>query len=271
MVRPPKAKAIERMRKVLDAIPELKGLPQNSPNFKKWHRDAQVAITHTFGTDSNQGTDFNRINYSLVAFTSLTPPSEFHAAYVRGLESATAVLQSMIDEIEEYWEEEKQSSTAFDAGRSISKSGSKVFVIHGHDESARESVARFLERLKLKPVILHEQPNRGHTIIEKFEAHADVGFAVVLLTPDDVGALAENKDELKPRARQNVILELGFFLGRLGRDRVCPFVKGDVETPSDYDGVVYTKMDDADGWKTKLIRELKVAGFDIDANQAFQT
>ena len=271
MVRPPKAKAIERLRKVLDAIPELTRLPRNSPNFKKWHRDAQVAITHTFGTDSNQGTDFDKINYSLMAFSSLTPPSDFHAAYVGGLESATAMLQSMIDEIEEYWEEAKQSSTAFDTGRSISKSGSEVFVVHGHDEYARESVVRFLETLQLKPVVLHEQPNRGHTIIEKFEDHADVGFAVVLLTADDVGALAENKDELKPRARQNVILELGFFLGTLGRDRVCPFVKGDVETPSDYDGVVYTKLDDAGGWKTRLIQELKVAGFDIDANRAFQT
>ncbi len=271
MTRPPKAKAIERLRKVLDTVPELKRLSSGSLEFQKWRRNVQVTITHTFGTDSSHGTDFNNINYSLMAFSSGTPDSAFQAAYERGLESATAVLQSMIDEIEEYWEEEKQSPKAFDAGSSISRSRSRVFVIHGHDESARESVARFLEQLELKAVILHEQPNMGRTIIEKFEDHADVDFAVVLLTPDDVGALAKNGDEMKPRARQNVILELGFFLGKLGRERVCPLVKGDVETPSDYDGVVYTPLDDTGGWRTRLIQELKVAGFDIDANRAFQT
>ena len=81
-------------------------------------------------------------------------------------------------------------------------------------------------------------------------------------------AAVKNRDKLRPRARQNVILELGFFLGWLGRERVCPLVKGDMETPSDYDGVVYTKLDEADGWKMKLVRELKAAGFDIDANRA---
>ena len=270
MVRPPKAKAVERLRKVLDAIPELKRLSSGSPEFTKWHRDVQVAITHTFGTDSGHGTDFNNINYSLMAFSTLTAESEFQAAYVRGLESAASVLQSMIDEVEEYWEEDEQPSKAVDAGLQGSINKRKIFVIHGHDESARESVARFLEKLELRPVVLHEEPNKGRTIIEKFEAHADVGFAVVLLTPDDVGK-PTNGDELKPRARQNVILELGFFIGQLGRDRVCPFVKGDVETPSDYDGVVYTKLDDSGGWKTKLIQELKAAGYDIDANRAFQT
>ena len=94
---------------------------------------------------------------------------------------------------------------------------------------------------------------------------------MVLLTPDDVGKLKDEKSALKPRARQNVILELGFFLGMLGRERVCPLVKGDVETPSDYDGVVYTKLDDAGAWKMKLFQELKADGFGVDANRMVQT
>ena len=138
-------------------------------------------------------------------------------------------------------------------------------------EAVRETVARFLEKLDLEPVILHQQPNKGCTIIEKFEDHPVVDFAVVLLTPDDLGALAANGDDLKPRARKNVILELGFFLGKLGRERVCSLVKGDVETPSDYDGVVYTEFDSAGGWKLKLAQELKAAGFDVDFNKAVQT
>jgi hypothetical protein len=141
-----------------------------------------------------------------------------------------------------------------------------VFVVHGHDE-ARERVARLLERLGLKPIILHEQPDQGRTIIEKFESHAAVGFAVVLLTPDDVGSAAFEPQALKPRARQNVIFELGFFVAALGRRRVCALYKGDVELPTDYTGVVYTPMDPADGWQLKLARELKHAGLDVDLNR----
>lgn len=122
--------------------------------------------------------------------------------------------------------------------------------------------------MELEPVILHEQPNKGRTIIEKFEEHADVRFAVVLLTPDDVGAVKDRKSDLLPRARQNVVFEFGYFIGRLGRDRVCALAKGDIERPSDSDGILYVPMDDNDGWKMRLLRELKTADFDVDVNQA---
>ena len=260
MIRPTKAKAIERLRKVLSEVPQLNKLPHNSPEFEKWHRNAQVAITNTFGSESSHIKDFKNIGFSPGIFFSGMPDSEYQRAYVEGLDSATSVLESMIEEIEEYWEEDEQSSHTFNSRVKMTKSTNKVFVVHGHDKAARETVARFLEKLELKPVVLHEQPNKGRTIIEKFENHADVGFVVVLLTPDDVGARAKNVDKLKPRARQNVILEMGFFIGKLGRERVFPFVKGAVETPSDYDGVVYTKLDDEGGWKTKLIEELKAVG-----------
>lgn len=147
-------------------------------------------------------------------------------------------------------------------------SGSKVFLVHGHDESARESVARYLEKLQLEPIILHEQPSAGRTIIEKVERYAEVAFAVVLLTPDDVGGVQGEPKALKPRARQNVILELGYFVGRLGRTHVAALVKGEVEKPSDYDGVVYVQMDSGGAWKLQLARELKTAGLNIDLNDA---
>ena len=99
----------------------------------------------------------------------------------------------------------------------------RTFIVHGHDGEARETVARFLEGIGYIPVILHEQPNMGRTIIEKVEANSDVGFAIVLLTPDDEGCVKGGKPE--PRARQNVLFELGYFLGRLGRDRVCALKK----------------------------------------------
>jgi len=123
----------------------------------------------------------------------------------------------------------------------------KVFIVHGHDSATKESVARYIEKIGLDPIILHEQPNGGKTIIEKFEVYSDVGFAVILLTPDDVGCAKDNKANLKTRARQNVIMELGYFLGRLGRERVCALYKEGVEIPSDYQGVLYTEYDASEG------------------------
>lgn len=140
----------------------------------------------------------------------------------------------------------------------------KAFVVHGHDEGVREAVARFLERIGFEAIILHERANQGRTIIEKIEAHGDVGFAVVLLTPDDFGGIQGG--ETHPRARQNVLLELGYFLGRLGRSRVCALKRGDVEIPSDFGGVVYETFDAGQAWKAILGRELQAAGFEIDWN-----
>lgn len=141
----------------------------------------------------------------------------------------------------------------------------RVFIVHGHDEASRETVARFIVSIGLEPVILHEQANRGMTIIEKLIANGNVGYAIVLLTPDDLGrSIAEDDDN--PRARQNVILELGYFLGRLGRERVMALLKGSVEIPSDYMGVLYEPYDDGGGWRQKLARELQTAGYEIDWN-----
>jgi predicted nucleotide-binding protein len=143
----------------------------------------------------------------------------------------------------------------------------KVFIVHGHDEGPRETVARFIEKLGCDAIILHERANKGRTIIAKFrEEAADVGFAIVLITADDIGKANEEPD-LKPRARQKVIFELGFFIGALGPDRVAALVKGDIDPPSDYDGVVYISMDKED-WRTKLATELQVVGYEIDWNQS---
>lgn len=270
MARPKKAKALERLRKVLDAIHELKNLRYGSPEFEKWRRDTQVAITNTFGNESRHIGDFTNIHFSPIA---PLPASEHQAIYLRGLKSAVVVLISMIEEIEEYWEDESQSPTPIHSeAHAIERiNTNEVFIVHGRDEGAKNAVARFIEKLDLVPVILHEQANQGRTIIEKFEKHAQVGFTVVLLTPDDVGALHDDENNRKPRARQNVIFEFGYFIGKLGRERVCALVKSDVEKPSDYDGVLYIPFDDSGGWEMGLIKELKTAGFNIDANRAFET
>jgi predicted nucleotide-binding protein len=153
-----------------------------------------------------------------------------------------------------------------DAVQAILETREMVGVLfHKAIERAREAVARFLERIGFEPIILDEQASLGRTVIEKVVAHGEVGFAVVLLTPDDEGC--KKGETLKPRARQNVVLELGYFLGRLGRDRVCALIRGDVEIPSDFGGVVYEPFDATGGWRQALGRELHAAGFDVDWNK----
>lgn len=147
--------------------------------------------------------------------------------------------------------------------------GHRIFLVHGHDDSALKGTARFLEKLDQEIIILREQPNCGRTIIEKFEQNANVGFAVVLLTGDDRGGTVETLwDEQKPRARQNVIFEMGYFIGRLGRDRVCILYSPGVEIPSDYSGVLYLPLDERGAWRLELAKELKAAGLSIDMNNA---
>lgn len=195
----------------------------------------------------------------------------FHQYLAEGRAQALALLNQAVKDLEEEIEfgggigEAPLASLEAQPEHLPSR---RVFIVHGHDEAARESVARYLNDLGFEPVILHEQANRGGTVIEKIEANADVGFAVVLLTPDDKGA-AKDSTELEPRARQNVLLELGYFLARLGRPKVCALRKGDVSIPSDFAGVVWEPMDTGHGWKLALGRELKAAGFEVDLNKAF--
>ena len=143
--------------------------------------------------------------------------------------------------------------------------GTKIFVVHGHDGSTKLQVAEYLETVTgERPVILHEQPDSGRTIIEKFEAHAsEAGFAVVLLTADDEGNAKGQTPN--PRARQNVVLELGYFLGRLSRARVVALYEAGVELPSDLSGVLYKPL--SGNWHTELARELRAAGIHTDLSK----
>jgi predicted nucleotide-binding protein len=183
------------------------------------------------------------------------------------VEALDAVIRSSLAELELMMEPTEPVTTKSRESLAVTADSRNVFLVHGHDEAARETVARFLENLDLHPIILHEQPSMGKTVIEQFEAHADVGFAVVLLTPDDMGGLA-SEGELKPRARQNAILELGYFIGTLGRSRVCALYVEGVEIPSDFHGVVYVPYDAAGGWRLKLASEIRAAGLPVDMNRA---
>lgn len=162
-----------------------------------------------------------------------------------------------------------ESDTVMD-DRSIGDEMAKatIFIVHGRNDARKHETARVLEKLTGRdPVILHEQANRGQTIIEKFEKHArSAAFAVVLLTADDVGGLQDQQERLQARARQNVVFELGFFVGVIGRDNVVALYEPGVELPSDLHGVLYTELDPAGAWEPELARELRAAGIDVDVS-----
>ncbi len=147
----------------------------------------------------------------------------------------------------------------------------KVFVVHGHDQSLKTDIERFLHEIGLTPVVLHREADQGATIIEKFEKHSDVGYAFILLTPDEISFtvdqvnVEDSKRKIEYRARPNVIFEFGYFVGKLGRNRVCCLHKGEVVIPSDLDGLVYKKVNDTvESQAYSIIIELKAAGYQIN-------
>lgn len=150
----------------------------------------------------------------------------------------------------------------------IVKNNKKVFIVHGHDNEAKQELARVLEKSDFEAIILHEQPNSGKTIIEKIERYTDVGYAIVLYTECDKGRDKNVPiEQEKSRARQNVVFEHGYLIAKLGRDHVCALVKGDVETPGDISGVVYVPMDENGAWKMQLAKDMQDVGLPVDMNK----
>jgi predicted nucleotide-binding protein len=187
-----------------------------------------------------------------------------------GKRKSIVLLQQAIRTLQdEITDQEHEASSVPPMQATAPASQRKVFIVHGHDDAALQAVARFLEKLRLEAIVLREQPDQGRTIIEKFEDYAsEVGFAVVLLTPDDLAGAAATPSQTS-RARQNVIFELGYFVGKLGRGRACLLRKGEVEIPSDLYGVIYSEMDAGEGWKLKLAREFAAAKLDFDGGKAW--
>jgi len=175
-------------------------------------------------------------------------------------------LKTDLRELESVAQELGLRTGESDAARAGSepRADGKVLVVYGRNREMKEQVARFLMKLGLEPILLDEQPALGRTLIEKLEAQAGIAFAVVILTGDDVGGLAARPRTLRPRARQNVIFELGFSVANLTRERVCALYQEGVELPSDIHGVEYTPLDPAGAWRAKLGRELYEAGFRFD-------
>lgn len=230
-------------------------------DFDAWKSEAGVVLRHAVGANDPLVTQFEKVSYSLSFFSDRTPQSAFDAARRRGVQRATSILRAAITQVK-LTEESRGSSDGDDLS-----SRTRIFIVHGHDEGLKETVARFLLRLTgSEPVILHEQSSGSATIIEKLERFtATARYAVVLATGDDIGrsASAQPGDEL-PRARQNVVFELGYFFAALGRSNVALLYQPGVERPSDTDGIVHIPIDESGGWRVLLTRELEGAGIEVD-------
>jgi predicted nucleotide-binding protein len=274
---------IERLKK---RIEDLERFDPASVQ-KRWDPEAQalqVAIEETLADVFGHGTPaFTRYHYAarldngpVVMRTDFggygADPDERMEAQqylAEGKAASLGLLRQAIRGLEEKLSFESTSaSTASGAVATSARAAPprKVFIVHGRDDGTKETVARFVEKLGLEAIILHERPNKGRTIITKFREESEgAGFAIVLMTPDDLGKAADAPD-LRSRARQNVVFELGFFIGALQPARVAAMIKGDIERPSDLDGVVYISFDT--DWRTALAKELWAAKFEIDLNRA---
>ncbi|WP_114701749.1 TIR domain-containing protein [Psychrobacter proteolyticus] len=257
----------------MDKVGAFKTLRQDFQNLTYENHDNQDKLSIRFTTlisrflDSNSPyiQKFNKISFTPLAvfFNGSDESAKFKEAWLIGHNYALKVIDDVIEDIE-----------LFDTAESLTKKeplimkdSSKIFIVHGHDDGAKETVARFVDKLGFEAVILHEQVDSGATIIEKLEKYTDVGFAIVLYTECDIGGVKSKPEDLKPRARQNVIFEHGLLIGKIGRANVVALVKGNVEIPNDISGVVYKPMDTGGAWRYSIAREMKSSGYDVDMNK----
>lgn len=232
-------------------------------DFDRWHTATEVALRTVMGVESPLLKAFNEIPYTPSAMVSGISTSGFRPA---GVKRGIALLQAAKSELA-LREELEQVVTTDESSdeKATAAANGRVFLVHGHDAARKHELARVLHGLTgTQPIILHEQPNGGRTILEKLEAYASsVGFAIALLTADDLGRTKES-DTDSPRARQNVVLEAGYFAGLLGRARVVLLHEAGVELPSDLAGIIYVSLDDGGAWKMKVAHEMANAGFAVD-------
>ena len=251
------------------------------PAFDNWRRDqkrwldiTQDALRHIYGGDSEaQGFEEAATHRSYIGGGEWPDWLEDYSNDVRNGISKLEALKSALRfaaEPPSFIERfsgavSVQPDTAAQPPATRETERRVIFLVHGRDVAVRETVARFLENAGMeKVVILHEQANRGQTLIEKFEKHAATAkYAVVLLTGDDEGGA--KGEPRQPRARQNVVFELGFFFGKLGRDHVAVLYEPTVERPSDVDGLAYISL--ATNWQQELVRDLRDAGLDFSMDR----
>ena len=249
------AEKIARLDALIDGVPQYR-----DGRLADWQSECATLLRLFLGDDNATYKSFNRVSYSpMVA----PVPEESHIrSFESGVKQAVALLRAAITELKTM--AELSTSTAV-----VPQPGNEIFVVHGHNEAFRLKVVDFLTKATgTSPTVLIDEANKGMELFEKFEDAAQRAcFAVVLATADDIGRAKSAKED-RDRARQNVILEWGFFAGRLGRERVALLCEPGVELPSDIGGLVYVTLDAAGAWRFDLAKELKAANIDVSLDRA---
>lgn len=225
-----------------------------SSDFRAWNVKVEDYVATHYGNDSAPMKLLSNLNLMKIKGNHSDEFDEQHAIITGALKACKTIKP-------------KKSSSAATGIQNSATDKHNVFIVHGHDDLAKVSVARYIEKLGFKPIILNEQASSGRTIIEKIEEYSNVGYGIVLYTPCDLGGKTDKT--LQARARQNVVFEHGYLIGKIGRDNVCALVKGDIETPNDISGVVYVNMDDSNAWHIQIAKELKNSGYHVDMNLVF--
>lgn len=223
------------------------------PKLKDWYERCEKLILEEAGVYSKPWEKFESIDLKVVN-------GNYQDKFDLLKKTVTTALKELVIQPEAEKNLQRNESKSQNSEKSI-------FIVHGHEEGIKNKVARFIENLGYKPIILHEQASTGKTIIEKLETYSNVRFGIVLYTGCDEGRKAKEDQILKKRARQNVVFEHGYLIAKIGRNNVCALVENVVEIPNDISGIIYIEIDINDAWKFSLVREMKDSGLEVDMNK----
>lgn len=253
-----KMELIVELEKAVSSLEEL-----DYDNLNSLLMKAKLYVKKVFGEKSEYINMIDNINFRspLYSFDGYDEPDYDRSLWINGMTSLKSIISTM--------KEDLRLSTPVVSIRTINSTNTSnsIFIVHGHDNEMKISVARFLEKLDLNPIILHELPDKGRSVLDKLIDESEVAsFAIVLLSPDDT--VINGESEVK-RARQNVVLELGFFIAKLGKDKVTALYRAadNFDLPSDFAGILYKNYDSGDGWKFELAKELRASGISFDMNK----
>jgi hypothetical protein len=298
MVKANKAAQLDDLKRLIDDIEKVRIKERMSSKFKSWHRETLETLERVFGRKSRQVKDFEAIRYNLAAFSNKTPESKFEEAFQHGLMSAAVMLSAAVKDLQlgaaasdpasaaaavktpepvvkvpapapSYPEPAAPARPAPAAvaptvtreppaivKRAMAAVSNKIFIVYANDIGMKDDVSSFLSRVGVSTVVLKESAGNSSSLIDELDKHENVHYAIVMLNPDASGISG------------NTVYELGIIVGRLGRNRVCGLVKNNIGIQANYSGISYVPVDSAGAWKFLLIKQLKDAGFDIDANLA---
>jgi len=254
------------MAKIQDLIERAERLHNSNitdPAFKSWRNDTIRFLQKVFGDGSNEAVTFENIDFFItyITFDFLRFSWKEHILnekyiFKKGLRTAIYYLKNFESDIHHDVDIEEREQKGLNNASHKESHKNNIFIVHGHNDSVKDKVADFIYKLGIEPVILNKQINKGQTILEIFEEYSDIKAAIIILTNEDISNYNDDS-EFEKRARQNMIFEAGYFLGKLGKNNMIVIAEQGVILPSVLEGYAYFKMDQEDKWKTDIAKKLK--------------